>query len=103
MYYGDEVKLTIKTFEVSGFSPSCRLQLWNNGTEKEDVLVYEQDITIDKDELEVNIKTTFDSDSIAKSAEGSDLNIYAKTVCDKMEIAQKEKPLLQVRTTGAVR
>ncbi len=102
VYYGDEVKLTIKTFEVSDFSPSCKLQLKNNAA-SEDKPVQEQDITIDKDELEIKIKSDFDMDSISKSAEGADFNVYAKITCDKMEIRQKEKTLLQIRTTGARR
>jgi hypothetical protein len=37
VYYGDEVKLTIKTFEVSDFSPSCKLQLRNNNVAENEI------------------------------------------------------------------
>jgi hypothetical protein len=97
VYYGEEMKLTVKTFEAAELSPSCKLQLWEKDVTTEDDFILEQDITLDKDEVEVTIKTDFDIEKLLESDEGSELEVYAKIVCDTMQIKQGTTEMLIVK------
>lgn len=59
VYYGDKATLRIKTFELSGEKPVCKLQLWKKNYTEEDAFILEQNITIDKDVVETEIEFNF--------------------------------------------
>jgi hypothetical protein len=98
VYYSGEVKLTIKTFEVSEFAPSCKLLLRNVAAATDEAPVKDQTITIDKDEVEVKIKIDFDLDKQKKINGGKEVGLCAEILCEKMIIKECRQDMLCIET-----
>jgi len=86
VYYGEEMKLTVKTFEMSDRSPSCKLQLYIKNGQSDDICISGQDVTIDKDELELSVTTDIDSDKLSVLEDAAEQEIYAKLISSEMNI-----------------
>ena len=98
IYWGDEATLKIKTFELSDESPTCKLQLWEKDYTTEDDFILEQDITIDKDEVEQEIEFNFDVEKLKDERE-IELEVFGKLLYDECVLSVKHIPLL-VRLGG---
>ena len=100
VFYGEEATLKITTFEISDESPSCKLILKEKNTGNTDDVISEQDITIDKDELEIEIKTDFKLEKLIKPGESTELQVYGTITCDDMDIQEIKPEFLYVGTGG---
>jgi hypothetical protein len=89
LYYGDEVTLTIKSFEMSDESPTCKIQLFEKDFKSDDDYIFEKDINIDKDEVEIKFSVEFEIDKLIDENE-KELEIYPKLVYEKKEYTSKE-------------
>ena len=98
IYWGDKATLKIKTFELSDESPTCKLQLWEKDYTTEDDFILEQDITIDKDEVEQEIEFNFDVEKL-KDEKEIELEVFGKLLYDECVLSVKHIPLL-VRLGG---
>ena len=98
IYWGDKATLKIKSFELSDESPTCKLQLWEKDYTTEDDFILEQDITIDKDEVEQEIEFNFDIQRLRDENE-LELEVIAKLIYEKKSVSVKQIPLL-VRLGG---
>lgn len=103
IYYGDKATLKIKTFELSDESPSCKLQLWEKDYTTEDDFILEQDITIDKDEVETEIEFNFDVDKVLEEEIDGELEIFCRFIYEEKDLASKINTELIVRTEGGRR
>ena len=92
VFYGDEVTLTIKSFEMSDESPTCKIQLFEKDYKSDDDYIFEKDINIDKDEVEMKFRLEFEIDKLIDENE-KELEIYPKLVYEKKEFSSKEKIL----------
>lgn len=98
IYWGDKVTLKIKTFELSDESPTCKLQLWEKDYTTEDDFILEQDITIDKDEVEQEIEFNFDVEKILDEEIDGKLEIFCRIIYKGSDIATKTDSMIVVRT-----
>lgn len=89
IYYRDEVTLTIKSFEMSDESPTCKIQLFEKDFKSDDDYIFEKDINIDKDEVEIKFSVEFEIDKLIDENE-KELEIYPKLVYEKKEYTSKE-------------
>lgn len=89
IYYRDEVTLTIKSFEMSDESPTCKIQLFEKDFKSDDEYIFEKDINIDKDEVEIKFSVEFEIDKLIDENE-KELEIYPKLGYDKKEYTSKE-------------
>ena len=80
IYYGDKATLRIKTFELCDKSPTCKLQLWVKDFTTEDDFIFEQDITIDSDEVETEIEFNFPLEKLNLTDKVFELLIYSRIV-----------------------
>ena len=98
IYWGDKATLKIKTFELSDESPTCKLQLWEKDYTTEDDFILEQDITIDKDEVEQEIEFNFDVEKILDEEIDGKLEIFCRIIYKGSDIATKTDSMIVVRT-----
>jgi hypothetical protein len=96
VYYGDEVKLIIKTFETAAFSPQVSIQIWEQKEMKPESFIIEQAATIDKDEIEVSVKIEYTHDDMYDKK--SSYKLQAEIICETLSIKQRESAWLQVET-----
>lgn len=87
IYYGDKATLRIKTFELSDESPTCKLQLWEKDYTTENDFILEQDITINKDEIETEIEFNFDIEKVLDESE-TELRVIPKLILEDIELYQ---------------
>ena len=93
IYWGDKATLKIKSFELSDESPTCKLQLWEKDYTTEDDFILEQDITIDKDEVEQEIEFNFDVENVLDGKE-LELEIIPKIIYTDKVIFDKKSVLI---------
>ena len=103
IYYGDKATLRIKTFELSDESPTCKLQLWEKDYTTENDFILEQDITINKDEIETEIEFNFDIEKVLDEEFDGEMEIFCRIIYEEKDIASKLNSKLIVRTQGAKR
>lgn len=101
IYYGDKATLRIKTFELSDESPTCKLQLWEKDYTTDFIL--EEDIIIDKDEVETEIEFKFDIEKVLDEEFDGEIEIFCRIIYEEKDIASKRNTKLIVRTQGAKR
>jgi hypothetical protein len=87
IYYGDKATLRIKTFELSDESPTCKLQLWEKDYTSKNDFILEQDITINKDEIETEIESNFDIEKVLDESE-TELRVIPKLILEDIEFYQ---------------
>ena len=64
VYYNDKIKLLIKSLEMADESPDAKLLLYEKGMVPEDEPLLEFEVTINKDDLEQEVKIDFEMDKI---------------------------------------
>ena len=86
LYYGDKATLKIKTFELSDEKPSCKLQLWEQELVKEGIILYEKEITIKQDEIEIEIEFNFSLQDLNLTENHLELFVFTKLLLDNKKI-----------------
>ena len=103
IYYGDKATLKIKTFELCDENPVCKLQLWEKDFTTEDDFILEQDITINSDEVETEIKFDFDVEQVLDEELDGELEVFCRLIYKGTDKASKINSKLVVRTQGVKR
>jgi len=122
IYHGDKAKLHITTFETASFTPTVKIQFWQRGKILSDKpilehevknltlkmiywesgkpqpyrMIYEEEVVIDKDEIEI----TFDSSNLSNdyltyTGEG-DYEVETVIVCDSIPLKKCKQVFLVV-------
>jgi hypothetical protein len=96
LYQKDDVTITIKTFEVSPFSPQARFQLWEQGQKRSETPVVEKEMTVDTDEVELTLESSYLREALNNYKEEKEYLLEAKIVSETLEIKQKRDDPLRI-------
>jgi hypothetical protein len=120
IYHGDKAKLHITTFEVARYSPTVKIQFWQRGKilkeepvvehEVENLtlymkwwehgkpepyrMIYEEETTIDKDEVEITFDSSHSTDDSPENTYEDDYEVEAVIVHNSVSIKQPKPYLL---------
>jgi hypothetical protein len=89
VYQGDEVKLFIKTFEVSELNPQVTIQLWKDARAGTDPCLKEQSLAIDQDDMEIDIKT--DYQMVVLEQDVGEYKVVPQIKCESIPISMNDK------------
>ncbi len=101
LYHSNKVKLFITSFEASDFSPVVKVQIWEDDEIKPQSYLYEQELNIDKDDIEIDIETNFMIEALERYNDEREYKLHAKIVCEDLPLKQSKGSNLIV-ATGAV-
>ena len=76
-FWGNEIELTIKTFEMNDLSPDCTVNIWEEEKEHPDKLLLTSDAKLDKDEVKVKFTLDFDLKNVSQFDTDDDYRFYA--------------------------
>ena len=76
VYYNDKIKLLIKSLEMADESPDAKLLLYEKGMVPEDEPLLELEVTINKDDLEQEVKINFEMDKIKRFIDFTSIDVY---------------------------
>ncbi|MBP3607130.1 MAG: hypothetical protein J6J11_02260 [Treponema sp.] len=77
--------------------------LWEKNYTTENDFILEQDITINKDEIETEIEFNFDIEKVLDEEFDGEMEIFCRIIYEEKDIASKLNSKLIVRTQGAKR
>jgi len=115
IYHGDKAKLHITTFETASSSPIVKIQFWQRGKILSDKpvlehevnnltlkmicwengkpepyrMIYEEEATIDKDEIEITFDSSHSSDDSSENTSESDYEVEVVIICDSIPLKNK--------------
>jgi hypothetical protein len=92
IYQGQEAKLYFTTFEMSEFAPKIKIQLWEHLKKNPEKMISEQEVTVDKDEMEISFETLYDIDELSAYREEYKYELQVKFISEPMAI-QECKPV----------
>jgi hypothetical protein len=75
IYYGDEVKLLVKTFEVADFSPEIMLKIVER---QKKICVHEENVNAAKDEIEIHLEIEFTEETADMLAGERQITLFAE-------------------------
>ena len=75
--WGDEVELTINTFEMSDEAPKAIVEVWEEERESPKKLIFSSDIALDKDENTLKVPLDISLADMSKFDNDDDYRIYA--------------------------
>jgi hypothetical protein len=88
IYQGQEAKLYFTTFETVEFSPKVKVQLWEHLKKNPEKMITEQEVTVDKDEMELSFETLYDIDDLDKYQEEHEYEIQIKIASESLPIKE---------------
>jgi hypothetical protein len=99
MYYGDETKLCIKTFEMAELTPEVKIKLQHHETQEEKG-VFEESFVIDKDESELAVELELDENMMEELLEKEQLEFTVSVTSETIlfKICECERLILMKRT-----
>jgi len=83
-FWGEEVELTINTFEMDDLQPDCTVNIWEEEIENPDKLILSSDITLDKEEVKIKLTIDFSLKDVSKFDFDDDYRLYAVISIDKL-------------------
>ena len=90
-----ELFLHITTFEVACFSPKAKIQLWAKGIEEPEICIYEQEVTMDKDTLDIKFDASaFPIEDIYIEENEAEYKVEPRVICETLEIKSYEGAFL---------
>jgi hypothetical protein len=89
IYYGDKTRLLIKTFEVSEFSPSATVRILYTNSQKEGVCVYEENVSFDRDEIEIDFTPQFPPEIIEGLKGLHEIELQPGIECESFHIQKR--------------
>ena len=97
VYYNDKIKLLIKSLEMADESPDAKLLLYEKGMVPEDEPLLELEITIDKDDLEKEVKVDFEMDKIKRFIDFTSIDVYPLIKLEDTVYSPDQPSLLNIQ------
>ena len=96
IYQEEKAKLHITTFEVAEYKPKVKIQFWKHGKAQPESLISEQELTIDKDEIEVEFTSECEDTENETGFAEDDYTVETIIVCDTLPLKPCEQEFLIV-------
>ncbi len=97
VYYNDKLNLKIKTFEIAEDSPSCKLCFYEKGILPEEEPLFEQELTVDKDEIEKEIEICFETEDVITTKKLKSIDVYVVLRIEDKDYIEQEPTNLNIQ------
>ena len=98
MFWGKDIELMIKTFEMSDECPTAIIEIWEDERKVPSKAILSVETILDKDENEIKITLDFPLRDMSAFEEDDDYRVYAAVTIEQwgMHLKQEEENYLLI-------